>query len=81
MQVRKSERYKDPGVLIGVRSICSYTRTSPHTFYQWVEHHGFPATRLPGGRWGTTKSLIDDWIVDLRNAQQAEIQRGNSDHE
>ena len=81
VQVKKSERYKDPGVLIGVRSICSYTSTSPHTFYHWVEHYDFPANRLPGGRWCTSKSLIDDWIIELRQAQRAEKQKGISDHE
>ncbi len=56
-------RNLDPGVLHGVRSICRYTRVSPRTFYRWHYKYGFPAIRLPDGRWSTTKSLIDAWYI------------------
>ena len=77
-RLRRADRYKDPGMLIGIRSICGYTRISPHTFYAWTADHDFPATRAPGGRWCTSKSLIDDWIVGLRTVQRTEKQKGSA---
>ena len=62
-RIKRSDRYKNPGVLIGIRSICGYTRISPHTLHKWTAQHDFPAVRVPGGRWCTSKSLIDDWIT------------------
>jgi predicted DNA-binding transcriptional regulator AlpA len=59
------------GVLIGVRSICAYTRIGPNTFYRWCRDHGFPATLTLGGRWITSKQLIDSWIVARWKAQRA----------
>jgi hypothetical protein len=35
-----------------------------------VNQHDFPATRLPDGRWCTSKSLIDDWIIQLWRAKK-----------
>jgi hypothetical protein len=61
--IRRSQREHEPGVLIGVRSICAYTRIGPHTFYRWCQKDGFPATRTPDGRWITSKQLINNWIV------------------
>ena len=61
--IRRSQRDHEPGVLIGVRSICAYTRIGPHTLNRLVKQHDFPATRLPDGRWCTSKRLIDDWII------------------
>jgi hypothetical protein len=45
--IRQSQRAHEPGVLIGVRSICAYTRIGPNTFYQmvseaWVSRHAGP---------------------------------------
>jgi len=56
-------RRKEPGVLTGVRKICKYMAMSSPTFYKLVRGHGLPAMRLPGGRWCTTKNLIDDWVL------------------
>ena len=33
------------------------------TFYKLHKQHDLPAMRLPGGRWCTSKNLIDGWIV------------------
>jgi hypothetical protein len=73
--IRRSQREHEPGVLIGVRSICAYTRIGHHTFYQWCQKHGFPGTLTPDGRWITSKQLIDNWIVGRWKAQRATQQR------
>ena len=62
-EIRRSQRENEPGVLIGVRCICRYTQIGHHTLKSLIEKHGFPATRLPNGRWCTSKRLIDDWII------------------
>ncbi|MEO7860426.1 MAG: helix-turn-helix domain-containing protein, partial [Nitrospirales bacterium] len=61
--IRQCQRQHEPGVLIGVRNICDYTQIGPRTFYRWCREHEFPATLTPGGRWITSKQLIDNWIV------------------
>lgn len=64
-EIRQCQRQHEPGVLIGVRNICAYTKIGFHTLERLVEQHEFPATRLPDGRWCTSKSLIDNWIIQL----------------
>ncbi len=59
---RRSRRTGQQGVLIGVRAICRYTRIGNGTFYKWKNDHDFPVARLPGGRWATTRTLIDEWF-------------------
>ena len=73
--IRRSQREHEPGVLIGVRSICAYTRIGPHTFYRWCQEYGFPATLTPDGRWIISKQLIDNWIVTRWKAQRDTQQR------
>ncbi len=72
---RRSRRTGQQGVLIGVRAICRYTRIGNGTFYKWTNHHDFPVARLPGGRWATTKSLIDDWFWARWKAQREQKAR------
>ena len=66
----RSRRTGRPGLLKGVRAICDYARISHRTFYTWKNDHGFPVSRLPGGRWCTSKVLIDDWILSRWKAQR-----------
>jgi len=73
--IRQSQRNREPGVLIGVRNICDYAQIGPRTFYRWCREHGFPSALTPGGRWITSKKLIDDWIVTRWKAQR-ETQQG-----
>jgi predicted DNA-binding transcriptional regulator AlpA len=70
--IRQAQRAREPGGLIGVRKICAYVQISPHTFFRWQREHGFPATRTPGGRWMTSKGLIDTWIIARDKAQRVE---------
>jgi hypothetical protein len=62
-EIRHCQREHEPGVLIGVRNICAYTKIGPHTLERLINQHDFPATRLPDGRWCTSKRLIDEWII------------------
>ena len=70
--IRQSQRAREPGVLITVRTICHYCQIGRQTFYQWCREHEFPAALTPGGRWMTSKSLVDGWIVARWKAQRAE---------
>lgn len=58
-------------VFVGVRSICSYMRIGPATFYTWARGYDFPATRTPDGRWMTSTAMVDDWMRE-RLAQERE---------
>jgi|CXWL01.1.fsa_nt_gi hypothetical protein len=57
-------------VLSGVRSICRYLHIGPATFYRWTAHHRFPATLTPEGRWLTSTTLIDGWILARVEVQE-----------
>lgn len=61
--IRRTRRDKEPGVLTGVRKICRYMMIGAETFYKLHQQHDLPAMQLPGGRWCTSKNLIDGWIV------------------
>lgn len=64
-------RKREPAVLTGMRKICRYMQISPNTFYKLHTDHGLPAMRLPDGRWCTSRTLIDEWIVGRWKAQKA----------
>ena len=66
-----SRRTGKPGLLKGVRAICRYCEISTTTFYHWKDEHDFPVSQLPGDRWCTSKTLVDDWIL-ARWKQQRE---------
>lgn len=68
--IQRRRRDREPGVLIGVRKISRYLQVGMTTFYKLYQH-GLPAMRLPGGRWCTSKALVDDWIVQRWKAQRA----------
>ena len=68
--IRRYQREREPGVLIGTRRICQYCQIGPNTFYRWQRNHTFPATLTPDGRWMTSKSIIDNWIVERWKAQR-----------
>ncbi len=70
--IENSQRKREPGVLIGVRTICRYMRIGPQTFYKLHTHHDFPATQLPDGRWCTSRTLIDEWIIARWKVQKAQ---------
>ena len=76
-------RNMEAQVFVGVRSICSFMRIGPSTFYTWARGYDFPATRTPDGRWMTCTALIDSWIGDRLEQQRREAveQEGGAAHE
>ena len=70
-----SRRTGKPGLLKGVRAICRYCEISNKTFYHWKDEHDFPVSQLPGDRWCTSKTLIDDWILFRRKQQREQKAR------
>ncbi len=70
-----SRRTGKPGLLKGVRAICDYARISTTTFYHWKDEHDFPVAQLPDGRWCTSKTLIDDWVLARWQQQREEKAR------
>jgi predicted DNA-binding transcriptional regulator AlpA len=70
--IRQAQRAREPGGLIGVRAICAYLKIGHHTFYCWVRESEFPAARSLGGRWITSKGLIDGWIIARWKARRDE---------
>ena len=72
--IQRSKCSREPGILIGVRKICAYVQIGPQTFYTLQTHHDFPAIRLPDGRWCTSRTLIDEWIVRRWKEQKAASQ-------
>ena len=66
----RRENKDEPGVLVGVRAITRYAPMGPQTFYKLHREHGFPAMRMPDGRWCTTKVLIDEWVRVQCKAQR-----------
>lgn len=78
MRFRRIGRPEDPKLLKGVRQICAYCRVAPKTWYGWLREHGFPASRLPDGRYVTSMALIDDWVRSLSRQQAPNLgQRGD----
>ena len=71
----RSSQTRKQGVFIGVRDICRYTRIGNGTFYKWKNDHDFPVARLPGGRWATTRTLIDEWFRARWKAQREQKAR------
>lgn len=52
----------DAGVLIGWKLISRYLGVCERTCKNW-EKHGLPIARLPDGRVGMSKSLLDQWFI------------------
>ena len=77
--IQRSRRDREPGVLTGVRNICRYMQIGPNTFYTLYQQHELPAMQLPGGRWSTSKNLIDGWIVARWKAQRAASDQPHTD--
>ena len=50
-------------LIVGGPAIARYMGVSLHTLYRWIEQEAFPAGKVYKGRWTTTPSLIDAWIL------------------
>ena len=58
-----SSRKHSEFVLDGLKEISDYLGKSTPTIAKWIKHFHFPAMLSPTGRWFTTKSLVNSWIV------------------
>jgi hypothetical protein len=58
-----------PRVLWGTEEIGEYLRVHRLTAWRWIKKRGLPAAQGYKGKWFSTTSLIDIWIVTLRQIQ------------
>lgn len=56
--------------LEGLEQIASYIRHSTDTVRRWHRKHDFPLIRLSNGKYATTQSLIDDWLLARNRAER-----------
>ncbi|MET4686278.1 hypothetical protein [Sinorhizobium fredii] len=59
MQPSNPESY----VIIGLESIGRLFGVTGRTIKNWIRKEGFPAARLPDGRWSTTLGNVDRWLL------------------
>jgi len=50
-------------ILVSCREMGEYCRVNPRTIYNWILKEGFPASKRPDGKWITSRTLIDNWIL------------------
>ncbi len=58
-----------PKVLWGTEEIGAYLRVHRLTVSRWIQKRGLPAAQMHKGKWLTTTSLIDHWIITMRQIQ------------
>ena len=58
-----------PRVLWGTEEIGEYLRVHRLTAWRWIKKRGLPAAQGYKGKWFSTTSLIDHWIVTMRQIQ------------
>ncbi len=58
-----------PRVLWGTHEIAEYLRVHRATANQWIKKKGLPAAQGYKGKFFSTTSLIDHWIVTMRQIQ------------
>ena len=54
------------GIIVGLADIGKAFGRSRWAVARWIRREGFPAARLPDGRWFTTMGLIEGWIMERR---------------
>ncbi|HEA68547.1 MAG TPA: hypothetical protein ENI07_17240 [Desulfobacterales bacterium] len=47
--------------LQGMKEICAYANRSESTIIDWKLKRGFPASKIGGGIWESSKTAIDKW--------------------
>ena len=71
------KRGTSPGLIIGGRAIAAHIGVSRATLYRWIDKHGFPVGRSPGGMMMTTPALIAAWALSVpTNARRSETPHG-----
>ncbi len=58
-----------PRVLWSTSEIAKYLRVHRITVSRWIQKKGLPAAQGPKLKWFSTTSLIDNWIITLRQIQ------------
>ena len=58
--------HTETGIIVGLDEIGGRFGRSRWAVARWIRTHGFPAARLPDGRWFTTMGLIEAWIMERR---------------
>ncbi len=58
--------HTETGIIVGLDEIGGRFGRSRWAVARWIRTHGFPAARLPDGRWFTTMGLIEGWIMERR---------------
>ncbi len=58
-----------PRVLWGTQEIAEYLRVHRVTAHRWIKKKGLPAAQGYKGKFFSTTSLIDHWIVTMRQIQ------------
>lgn len=59
----------EPVLIIGAERIAKHVGVPPATLRRWIEHDGFPAGPVRwhyGYAWGTTQTLLDQWLLVRR---------------
>ena len=52
------------GVIVGLDEIGNLFGRSRWAIARWIRTQGFPAARLPDGKWFTTIGLIEAWTME-----------------
>ena len=47
--------------LQGMGEICAYVFRSESTIIDWIKKRGFPASKIGGGIWESSRTEIDKW--------------------
>ena len=58
--------HRETGIIVGLDEIGGRFGRSRWAVARWIRTQGFPAARLPDGRWFTTMGLIEGWIMERR---------------
>ena len=53
-------------VEVGLDQIGRLFGRSRWAVARWIRSHGFPAARLPDGKWFTTRGMIEGWALERR---------------
>ncbi len=64
-----------PRVLWGTKEIAQYLRVHRITVSRWIQKKGLPAAQGPKLIWFSTTSLLDHWILTLRQIQLEKEQK------
>ena len=56
------------GMLVGLEAIARMFGKSRWSIACWIRNDGFPAARLPDGKWFTTMGLIEAWVLERRKS-------------